>query len=227
MERAKANQWHHVAATYDGFKMRVYIDGVLAGELSFAGTITVNNNPLTLGGHPGFPNEYYGGAIDEARIWNRALTQCEIANNMNCEVNPALQTGLAAYYRFNHGLLNLPNLGVTTVSDLSGNNCDGTLQNFGLLGLLSNWTAGNVSSTSCPVFIAPVVSVSAAQNTVPVGGDISLMASGGTAYSWTGPNGFTSTQQNPVITGVPASAGGTYTCAITAGGCVVSVSVRS
>ncbi|MDB5210402.1 MAG: LamG domain protein jellyroll fold domain protein, partial [Sediminibacterium sp.] len=47
---SKLNEWHHVAATYDGFIMKVYIDGVLQSPtLSVIGEIMVNNNPLTLG----------------------------------------------------------------------------------------------------------------------------------------------------------------------------------
>ncbi len=38
-------------------------------------------------------------------------------------------------------------------------------------------------------------------------------------YSWTGPNGFTSTQQNPTIAGVTTAASGTYTVIATVGGC--------
>ena len=49
---------------------------------------------------------------------------------------------------------------------------------------------------------------------------ISLSASGGTSYSWSGPNGFTSTQQNPVIPNATAAHAGTYTCQISGtGGC--------
>ena len=71
---AKKNQWHHVAATYDGYYMVIYIDGVLAGTKAYTGTITVNNNPLAIGDQTG-RNEYYGGQVDEVRIWNKALTQ--------------------------------------------------------------------------------------------------------------------------------------------------------
>jgi hypothetical protein len=35
------------------------------------------------------------------------------------------------------------------------------------------------------------------------------------SYSWTGPNGFTSSVQNPTITGVTAAAAGTYTLTVT------------
>ncbi|OYQ42912.1 hypothetical protein CHU92_03785 [Flavobacterium cyanobacteriorum] len=46
----------------------------------------------------------------------------------------------------------------------------------------------------------------------------------GATYSWTGPSGFTSNQQNPVITSVGASAGGTYSLAVTVDGCTSPVS---
>ena len=38
------------------------------------------------------------------------------------------------------------------------------------------------------------------------------------SYSWTGPNGFTSTEQNPSITAVTAAAAGTYTLTVTNSG---------
>ena len=57
------------------------------------------------------------------------------------------------------------------------------------------------------------------------GGDVQLFASGGTAYSWTGPNGFTSNLQNPVITGIQLNQSGTYTVIITTGGGPVTQTV--
>lgn len=58
------------------------------------------------------------------------------------------------------------------------------------------------------------------------GQNIELNASGGTSYSWIGPNGFTSTQQNPVITNANASHNGMYSCTIQGGGCNDTVSVN-
>src|SRR5678815_1584819 len=53
-----------------------------------------------------------------------------------------------------------------------------------------------------------------------VGQTLNLTSSGGTSYSWTGPDGFTSNQQNPSITNVTTNAAGTYTVMVTnAGGC--------
>jgi gliding motility-associated-like protein len=51
-----------------------------------------------------------------------------------------------------------------------------------------------------------------------VGKTLELKASGGTNYSWIGPNGFTSTDQNPIILNVTAVNSGQYSCAITGTG---------
>ena len=47
------------------------------------------------------------------------------------------------------------------------------------------------------------------------GGTLNLNASGGTNYFWTGPNGYTSTEQNPSISNTNDSHSGEYTCTIT------------
>lgn len=53
-----------------------------------------------------------------------------------------------------------------------------------------------------------------------IGSNLQLTASGGTNYLWTGPNGFTSTDQNPIIPNVTTSESGQYLCEITGtGGC--------
>lgn len=50
--------------------------------------------------------------------------------------------------------------------------------------------------------------------------NLNLTASGGTNYSWTGPNGFLSSEQNPTITNVTTLNSGQYSCTITGtGGC--------
>ncbi len=53
---------------------------------------------------------------------------------------------------------------------------------------------------------------------VCIGKDIELTASGGTSYSWTGPNSFSSTLQNPKILNSSIANSGTYTCKVTGSG---------
>ncbi|MFZ1692640.1 MAG: GEVED domain-containing protein, partial [Flavobacteriales bacterium] len=47
----------------------------------------------------------------------------------------------------------------------------------------------------------------------------------GTSFTWTGPNSFNSTAQNPNITSITSAAGGTYTFTATANGCSTSSQV--
>jgi len=220
------NKWHHVAATYDGFKLRIYIDGVLSATEEFQGTISRNTNPVTIGNQPGYP-EYFRGTLDEVRIWDRALDLCEITNNMNCQLAlPA--TGLAAYYQFNQGLQNVNNINEKTLIDASGNNNIGTLNDFSLQNNFSNWTNGKVNNVSCAPFTPPSISASVNGPVLEVGNTLLLTASapGATSYSWTGPNNFTSNQQNPTINSAQIINSGTYVVTANVEGCSPLASVN-
>jgi hypothetical protein len=92
----------------------------------------------------------------------------------------------------------------TTLQDASTTGANGSLKNFGLLGtgLLSNWTSGTVNTSNiCSAFTPTTVTAGSLNAYVAVGGTINLTAvsSPGATYSWVGPNGFTSNQQNPSI----------------------------
>jgi len=60
--------------------------------------------------------------------------------------------------------------------------------------------------------------IATSNSPVCIGKTLELKASGGTNYSWTGPNGFTSTDQNPTITNAAAINSGEYSCSITGTG---------
>ena len=143
------NAWHHLAATYDGASIKLYINGALAASMAQTGAITTNGNPLALGNQTGF-SEYFGGYADEMRVWNVARTQAEIQNNMNRELDPATQTGLVSYYTFNQGIAAGTNTGLARVIDQKGNN-NGTLNNFALSGAVSNFLTQSVSIVPLPV----------------------------------------------------------------------------
>ena len=85
----------------------------------------------------------------------------------------------------------------------------------------STANAATIVMTVNPVPAAPTVG-----NNGPlcVGATLNLTAStvGDATYSWTGPNGFTSTEQNPTITNVTTAASGLYSVIATASSCISS-----
>jgi len=116
------NVWYHLAATYDGENLRAYKNGVL---------MNTNTNPsgnpdnisenLTLGSHSDpSSGRYFGGMIDEVRIWDVVLTADEIKANMYKEIST--HSNLKVYYKMSNG-------SGTTLTDNSGNNVSGTLTN--------------------------------------------------------------------------------------------------
>ncbi len=136
------NTWQHVAATYDGAKLRLYLNGVCTDSSVLSTSIVPSSAVnLTLGDHSGQYQRRYQGRIDEVRIWAVCRTTAEIKNNMSGEFC-AKQSGLRAYFKFNHGKATLNNSAVKSLTDYSGYGNHGSLQNFLLNGSGSNWLSG-------------------------------------------------------------------------------------
>src|SRR4029077_17273374 len=77
-----AHTWAHLAATYDGATMRLYVNGVQVARRAQTGPIATSTNPLQIGGDSLY-GQYFAGRIDEVRIYNRALSVAEIQNDMS------------------------------------------------------------------------------------------------------------------------------------------------
>ncbi|MFA5318118.1 MAG: DUF2341 domain-containing protein [Patescibacteria group bacterium] len=78
------NIWHHVAASYDGTNMRIYINGVLDGGPTAQGAASDTANVLWVGdlaSSPGYSP--IDGFIDDVRIYNYARTPDQIKGDMN------------------------------------------------------------------------------------------------------------------------------------------------
>ena len=70
--------WMHVAATYDGTTMRMYINGV--EESSIPGPVSIATNAVDFGiGAQSDGANPFHGVFDDVRVYNRALSASEIA----------------------------------------------------------------------------------------------------------------------------------------------------
>ncbi|MEY4128234.1 MAG: Internalin-J precursor [Bacteroidota bacterium] len=82
--------WHQILTTYNGAGSRVklYIDGIIQDS---TGLITLNTASSYFGiGNISWANVPFLGQIDDVGIWNRALTDCEIQDLYNAQLNSAI-----------------------------------------------------------------------------------------------------------------------------------------
>ena len=138
--------WHHIAASYDGTNMNIYVDGSkesLSGDINVtfdtksSGKVLIGDNSDT-----SVPAGSYRfkGSIDEVSVFNKALSADEILElyKSGSELNLISNSGdyvsssnLVGYWRFNEGT-------GTTVGDASSKGNDGTI--YG-----ANWIDGESS----------------------------------------------------------------------------------
>jgi PGF-pre-PGF domain-containing protein len=84
-----SQNWNHVVLTYDKSQVKLYFNKTLVDSTSYSEDISINLKNLTFGNN-------FSGIIDEARVWNRALSHEEI--------NASFNISSASYYRNFTGL---------------------------------------------------------------------------------------------------------------------------
>jgi hypothetical protein len=95
------NQWQHIAGTFDGEQMRVYVDGVLRASKQVAspGICHQPENDLLIGMYRD-NNQTYGfqGMITEVRLWNVARSPAQLLANW-CRRLTGTEPGLVGYWQ--------------------------------------------------------------------------------------------------------------------------------
>ena len=124
----QADVWSDLALTYDGAKLRLYVNGQLAKEQAVEKTNSASPGPLTIGCAP-LTGSHFKGRIDEVRIYNRALLESEVAADQAAPIQTPQQSPVAAYP--------LDEGEGTVAHDASGNLHQGALSAEGV-----SWTPG-------------------------------------------------------------------------------------
>jgi chitodextrinase len=170
---AVTSGWHLVTATFDGVTGRLYVDGVLVASDTFVAQPTTNL-PLYIGEYYAGPFYTWLGALDEVRLYNRALTSAEVVVIFNGggsggdTTPPTTPTNIAAAGVSSTQInvswtASTDNVGVAGYRVFRNGVLAGTTASvsFGDQGLLASTTysytvvaydaAGNVSNASAPV----------------------------------------------------------------------------
>ncbi len=122
-----AKTWSHLALTYDGANLRLYVNGELVDTES-SPPAQASVGPLLFGGND--DEEFFRGRLDEVRVYDRALSEGEIAADKSAPTQTLPSTPVAAY-SFDAGEGEL-------AEDLSGEH-DGELVN-------TEWVKGKYGS---------------------------------------------------------------------------------
>jgi hypothetical protein len=116
----EAGKWYHLAATFDGMRLKIYINGNLDAQQMVSGKLVHSNTALYIGQKGTSPYERFSGIIDEIRIWDRAISENQVRGNMSLLLN-GNESGLVAYWNMNAGYEG-------TACDLTGMNNDAFLR---------------------------------------------------------------------------------------------------
>ena len=134
--------WHHVACSYDGSNIRVYVDGGAAeGTTAFSAGLGQQDEPIIIGKDPLSAAREFSGLIDEVRVYNRALSQNEITTIANGD-QPGMGLGtitlqdamdINGTLLINTGTLNVGSNNAITVAGNWDNNGGGFTEQSGLV----------------------------------------------------------------------------------------------
>ena len=79
------DRWTHLASTWDGSRVRLYVDGAQVADAALGRSAVSSGRALRFGGNTVWP-EWFKGLIDEVRIYDRALTPAELHADRNTAV---------------------------------------------------------------------------------------------------------------------------------------------
>ena len=222
------NEWFHFAVTFDGQKIRFYINGNLSSQVNQSGTIIPNDQRLELGRDAHGPIEWVKGWLDEIRIYNRALSAGEIQNlagqynvlNVNI-VSATVCNGSSADFQI---INSQPGIryrlianGIPTNQMVYGNGQTLILSSTPLSQPTLFTIEALNETTGCSIILSnswnvnvvtPQPAINPAVAEICIGSSVTLTASGGASYLW-------NTGQTTASITVSPTVNTTYTVTVT------------
>ncbi|HSE71576.1 MAG TPA: phytase [Nocardioidaceae bacterium] len=239
---ASTTAFSHVVMVKAGNRITLFVNGAQADTRTFSGSVNTSTGQLALGRTGSTSSDYFRGGIDEAAVYNRALTAAEVANHhqlgTTAEPPDAPVADFTASPTSGTAPLNVVFSDTSTGNPSSwawdfGDGSSSTVQNpthqytqagtYTVSLTVSNAGGSDVETKTNLITVSPAPEPTSADFTgSPTSGVAPLEVSftdtstgAPTSWSWSFGDGGTSTQQNPThVYDEP----GTYTVALTANG---------
>jgi len=159
------NQWHHVAGTFSGTQLKIFVDGIEVATTSVTATITASPYDFRIGecAYSNVSSRPFTGRIDEVRVWNTALSITQLRDYMCRPITSAhpAYSNLKGYWKLDEGGT------ATLTADSSGNLNHGTLTNAPVWNL-SGAALGEISAYN---YTSPfTVSLNSTSDSISVSG---------------------------------------------------------
>jgi Concanavalin A-like lectin/glucanases superfamily len=103
------NKWYHIAGSYDGSSLRIYVNGVLESTVSYSGGVRAPGTNARLGCQRLMDGTVRWGAtgkIDELKVYNYALSSSSILSHYNAIVLPQNNSLPLASWSFDSSAVN-------------------------------------------------------------------------------------------------------------------------
>ena len=123
--------WHHIAVTYDGLNLALYLDGLPAAARTYQDyrAAVINSANFQIGTEE-LGTSYFAGLVDEFRVWRTVRTESEIREGMASGI-PLGNPAITAYWAFDRE--------ADSVLDRSGNGNVLLLKNGASIQRLENY----------------------------------------------------------------------------------------
>lgn len=132
------NNWHHVACVHDATnkQLRIYVDGVLDGSASYTSLGNLaNSSALYFGRRGASTSQWFGGQLDEVRIWKLGRSQADIQATMSQPLTGS-EAGLLGYWPLDEGVS-------SAITDLAAG------AHYGLIDGGAYWTENSAPVNFC------------------------------------------------------------------------------
>ena len=185
------NQWYNAIVTYNGLKIKLFVNGVCVDSLNKTGNLQTSTIPLRFGRRGGGPSYdcWLNGKIDDVCLWNRALTNCEIQQLYTSSLNTFTFAAVSSSSIICKGQsATLIASGASSYtwqpSSVVSNTSTVTPLSNSIYTVVATNTAGCISTRTISITVKPTPTIAVSSGTICKGQSFTITPSGASTYTY-------------------------------------------